>query len=97
MASDLISRTALIEKLETAREHANSIMEISSLCGVLALVDAEPTVEAVEVVHGEWIRHGYKWKCSACDMKINIDGTPKENGLNYCPNCGAKMDGKKED
>ena len=28
-------------------------------------------------------------------MKVlmSIDGTPKENLLKYCPNCGAKMDG----
>lgn len=45
MASDLISRKSLTEKLETAREYANSIVEISSLCGVLALVDVEPAVD----------------------------------------------------
>ena len=40
---------------------------------------------------GRWEKFGYKWKCSECDGKINIDGTPKENGLNFCPNCGADM------
>lgn len=24
-----------------------------------------------------------------------IDGTPKDNGWKYCPDCGAKMEGKK--
>ena len=27
---------------------------------------------------------------------MSIDGTPKENLLNYCPNCGCKMDLKEE-
>ncbi len=40
---------------------------------------------------GRWIKYGYKWKCSECDSKINIDGTPEENGFYYCPNCGADM------
>lgn len=40
---------------------------------------------------GEWIKFGYKWKCVNCEKKINIDGTPEENGLNFCPNCGASM------
>lgn len=43
---------------------------------------------------GEWIRHGYKWKCSKCGVLMDIDGTPTENLLHFCPNCGAKMKGK---
>ena len=45
---------------------------------------------------GEWIKFGYKWKCANCGKKINIDGTPEENGLNFCPNCGASMQGSAE-
>lgn len=48
-----------------------------------------PTVDAVEVVHGRWIpctNGGYH--CSVCDKRF---GFVFDN--NYCPNCGAKMDG----
>lgn len=32
------------------------------------------------------------WKCSNCgEPFILIEGTPKQNGYNYCPNCGAEM------
>ena len=56
-----------------------------------------PTVDAVEVVrHGRWVKHGRKWQCTNCKVLMSIDGTPKENLLNYCPNCGAKMDGGAE-
>lgn len=41
---------------------------------------------------GEWVKHGYKWQCTKCKVLMDIDGTPKENLLNYCPNCGAKME-----
>lgn len=51
-----------------------------------------PTIGPVK--HGHWIEDagpeyfGYLgWKCSLCG-----EGTD-ENG-NYCPNCGAKMDGE---
>lgn len=30
-------------------------------------------------------------------MAEYIDRTPKQNLWNYCPNCGAKMDGGDED
>lgn len=50
-----------------------------------------PTIEAEPVKHGRWIKHGDKWQCSSCRVLMDIDGTPKENLLNYCPNCGANM------
>jgi hypothetical protein len=64
------------------------------------MVDEMPTVDAVPVVHGRWITLEDKmwnleqpvivgWKCSACGVYGHIEH-------NYCPNCGAKMDGDAE-
>ena len=60
----------------------------------IAIEDA-PTVDAVEVVHGRWVLQRYyagmrkgmmaRVICSEC-------GYPNEK-TNYCPSCGAKMDG----
>ena len=52
------------------------------------------TVDAVEVVHGRWIEQekytfGTMYDCSICGTRILDNGHP----WNYCPNCGAKMDG----
>lgn len=51
-----------------------------------------PTVNAVEMVHGRWKRTPISGTlfCSACDKipELQIE-------TNYCPNCGAKMDGDK--
>ena len=44
-----------------------------------------------KVPEGKWERYGYKWKCSVCGSKVNLDGTPLDNNLYYCSNCGAKM------
>jgi len=50
-----------------------------------------PTIDAVEVVHGEWVeteedwRHQMAWwECSEC-------GFPVSRTYNYCPHCGADM------
>ena len=62
-----------------------------------------PTVDAVEVVHGKWIDEGLgSWSCSSCLDIFTFDDYgdrhPKDDcGCNYCPNCGAKMDGGNED
>ena len=49
--------------------------------------------DVAPVLHGRWVKRRYKWQCTHCKVLMSIDGTPKENMLNYCPNCGAKMDG----
>lgn len=34
------------------------------------------------------------FRCSVCGEEWYIDtGTPIENGMKYCPSCGARMDG----
>ena len=61
------------------------------------LIQKLPTVDAVEVVHGRWLPmyqvdwiYGKEWLtdyiCTEC-------GQLHKKKSNYCPNCGAKMDG----
>ena len=52
-----------------------------------------PAENVAPVRHGRWVKRGRRWQCTNCKVLMSIDGTPKENLLNYCPNCGAKMDG----
>ena len=73
--------------------------------GVLEWAIAEtekmPTAEVAEVKHGRWIDDydvyiGYMPRCSVCGKKIlyavSFDLTGQKYQMNYCPNCGAKMD-----
>ena len=53
-----------------------------------------PAADVVPVVHGRWEKHGSKWQCTGCKVLMSIDGTPQENLLYYCPNCGAYMMGE---
>ena len=56
----------------------------------IKLIDEIPAADVAPVVHGRWIMHddefGLTCECSACHIETMGDG-------NYCPNCGAKMDG----
>ena len=62
-------------------------------------IDREPTVDAEPVRRGRWVtspsNRDYAY-CSECmDMYIRTDMLA-ENNLNYCSNCGAKMDAEVE-
>ena len=75
---------------------------LSVFCEAKLTLDKMPTVDAVPVKHGEWqdkIVAFYR-KCSVCGCCVEWDKKPFlfANGeYNYCPNCGAKMDGGKDD
>ena len=49
-----------------------------------------------EVKHGHWNLFDDDWnayECSVCGEVITLNaGSPKENNMNYCWNCGAKME-----
>lgn len=56
-----------------------------------------PTIEAEPVRHGRWERkrhklfgNSYDYVCSACGCDYALAE------YDYCPNCGAKMDGGAE-
>ena len=58
-----------------------------------AILDA-PAADVATVRHGRWIEQekytfGVMYACSICDNLILDNG----HSWNYCPNCGAKMDG----
>ena len=55
-------------------------------------IDAFPTANVVEVVHGKNIGGG-AFECSVCGFRDNYH----DYEVHYCPNCGAKMDERRED
>ena len=62
-------------------------------------IECAPTVDAEPVRHGTWKKVGpYRWgtvfECSECGEQTTetVIGKPR---YEYCPMCGAKMDGKR--
>ena len=61
------------------------------------------TQDYVPVRHGYWKEYKYVYcddyyVCSECEESwVLNDGTPADNNMNYCPNCGARMDGERRD
>ena len=57
-----------------------------------ALLDTIPAADVVGVRHGQYISTGFdELYCEFGDCSICGANMPR--GSDYCPNCGAKMDG----
>ena len=70
------------------------------------MIDMMPTIDAVPVRHGKWIkgsdtkrikenRYGVlfdAYYCSACESEAYWDSDYGQILFYYCPNCGARMD-----
>ena len=75
-----------------AWHHIKLAMPSSERENLKKAFDKIPTIDVQEVKHGKWEYEGQilgldTYKCSLCKKD--------EFGMsNYCPNCGAKMDGK---
>ena len=66
----------------------------------LTFLNNANTIEAEPVRQGRWEVSTDEWfetdvyTCSKCrESYVLVEGTPKENLWNYCPNCGCRMDG----
>lgn len=80
--------------IDGIRAFANSL--------IIERIASQPTVDAEPVRHGRWeyhsnpnIRGGMNPEdayCSCCGYHVDTT-TVNYDDYNYCPNCGAKMDG----
>lgn len=87
MSGDLISRQAAIEAIYDNKDRLNIAQAIREL----------PSVNPQEPKTGHWIeKDGFDgdvyYDCSECgESWTTIEGTPWQNGMDYCPNCGCRM------
>ena len=79
------------------REKAKRLLHIEYAYAAEQLLDEIPAADVAPVVHGKWeyipqtLNTLSQLRCPFCgwwSLDPSIDGA-----YNYCPNCGAKMDG----
>lgn len=98
MNDDLISRQAALRQKFTA--YYTNGAEIKQIEAVpVRDIERLPSIDGVQVRHGEWVWVQYdanpeigNFHCSKCRF-IPADFNMAKRHLNYCPNCGARMDG----
>jgi hypothetical protein len=93
--ADFIRREDALFALQKA-ERGGSMTALTRLERAYAEIREMPAADVAEVVHGRWIKDDFlsddvnnAEKCSQCGELIGWFG----NLPNYCPNCGARMDG----
>ena len=94
--AEYIEREALMRNLKQfAPEQLTPLIE--------SLIQKQPAADVVEVRHGKWKLKQYEGgildgeiydECSICEYQRFFDDIRFKTAFNYCPNCGAKMDGK---
>lgn len=104
--AEYIERAVAVKAVLRERKPTNSVAQNRMLSIIQRDLLTMPAADVAPVVHGHWI---CEWDqesgtttitCSQCKcnrvMKgcyVSTDGTALWDEENYCPDCGAKMDG----
>lgn len=92
--SDYISREAVLSS-RSVIEVYDANEDIVDWGVSFDTIKAIPAADVAPVVHGEWgeWEYGAGHYCTVCGKDSLCDGVEEEVLSNFCPNCGAKMDG----
>lgn len=65
----------------------------------LKIANDAPAADVTPAQHGEWISDDgdVLFHCSECETQISTSWKYEDLNWNYCPECGAKMDGERRE
>lgn len=82
---------------DAAQKIADEELSVEDAGTVQYVLSHAPTIEAEPVRHGRWIMRGGKRYCSYCNKRACVTRDREDFwytvGTEYCPTCGAIMDG----
>lgn len=99
MAKEYIEREAAKQELLTWARRINHPERLMTEDAIYVL-DTLPAADVAPVRHGRWIDKGEYAICMECGGRsgTQYDGVePTPLMTQFCPNCGVKMDGGKND
>ena len=100
---EYIEREATIKLLRSlgSRDYRREKGTIQEAIKMVSFPEYTPSADVAPVRHGRWILERepdgkpYCFHCSVCDDDFHHIGIVTAS--DYCPNCGAKMDGDKNE
>ena len=105
--TDLISKQAAIDEIEYELEMINSALDSITLDfnarerlrqrrgearEILNSIQQLPSADPVK--HGKWIWEDNERRCGFSCSECGYGVRDERRKTNYCPNCGARMDGE---
>lgn len=98
--AEYITREAVFEQFDNGEADVIEMYPDGSVdfgfgaSNIRDLINAIPAADVAPVVHGKWLRADDFLICSQCEAEMNQKNSlGVDNFKNYCPNCGARMDG----
>lgn len=92
---DYIERKATVNKIvEIGNQNYQGKYPNIGMTHAANIVNCMPASDVAPVVHGRWSWcTGSKYRCTNCGRHTHVDEVMEEPVYNYCPYCGALMDG----
>lgn len=94
-ASDLIYRQAVLALPRNIER--NAFGEVVEENINVVHVKGIPSVDAVPLRRGRWIRDEFGSRCECCGLYAYRDKAERPLESDYCPYCGADLRGKKHE
>lgn len=93
------SQKQVWERLKAYEDTGLGPEEVISMQAAKVALEASdaPAADVAPVVHGRWRYFGFLLECQSCGEIYSRHGGNGGKLWNFCPNCGAKMDGGGED
>lgn len=86
-----------IKTFEKLHGEESTLLNCYNADWIFSFLESQPTADVALVVHGRWIDKGEYAVCMECGGRSST----QYNGVEpiplmtqFCPHCGAKMDGK---
>ena len=102
--TDYIRRDIVLQIINTVND-TGGFAGYADYCTLFDEIDTMPAADAQPVKHGYWeeVTDYGGWgdthyRCSVCGEEWYLeDGKPKDNNMNFCPRCGARMDAEPDE
>ncbi len=84
-----------VKRFEELHGNESRFLNCYNAYWIVSFIEMQPTAGVQKVRHGKWeLIEKNVSKCTVCGCSRNIE---TQFGWNFCPNCGAKMDGGEPD
>lgn len=89
------ARETLVRTASGTSAYTRNSTRLSAFTMAKHIVADFPAADVASVVHGRWVWETADiYRCTVCNTKAHVKEVMNRPAWDYCPNCGARMDGE---